>query len=259
MSDAIAREVVTASKAASVWRERFAAAWREIESQLVTVSDWLNPILVKETRQALKSWQFALTFVLLLVACWIITIGGIALIGPSVYYAAGGGDLLRAYYFVLALALFVVVPFAAFRSLAAEREDNTYDLLTITALRPRQIIGGKIGSAIVQMAVYFSAITPCLAFTYLLRGVDVPTIAMLLTYSFFASLALSMIGLLLATLTRHRYHQVILSVGFVALLLLVFYFSQLIAEEFIRTGYQLVGQREFWIANLGFASFFASL
>ena len=117
----------------------------------------------------------------------------------------------------------VVVPFAAFRSLAAEREDNTYDLLSITTLRPRQIISGKLGSAVVQMAVYFSAITPCLAFTYLLRGVDVPTIALILAYTFVASLALAMFGLLLATLTQQRYHQVILSVALVALLLWVYY------------------------------------
>ena len=103
----------------------------------------------------------------------------------------------------------VVVPLSAFRSLTAEREDNTYDLLSITALKPRQIISGKLGSSVTQMAVYFSAITPCLAFTYLLRGVDLPTIAVLLAYTFFWSLGLSMIGILLATLTPQRFVQVI--------------------------------------------------
>jgi hypothetical protein len=238
--------------------EKASVVWASVERRLVSASDWLNPILVKETRQALKSWQFALTFVLLLVACWIVTIGGVAMIGPSVYFAAGGSELLRAYYFILAFPLLVVVPFGAFRSLAAEREDNTYDLLSITALRPRQIIGGKLGSAIVQMAVYFSAITPCLAFTYLLRGVDVPTIALLLAYTFFASLALAMIGLLLATLTRQRYHQVILSVGLVALLLLIFTTSQDLAEELVRNGYIVIGQPEFWVLNLVCGSLYAT-
>jgi hypothetical protein len=246
------------AKISSNWRESTANLWRKIERGLMAASDWLNPILIKETRQALKSWQFALTFVLLLVACWIVTIGGVAMIGPSVYYAAGGGELLRAYYFILAFPLLVVVPFGAFRSLAAEREDNTYDLLSITTLRPRQIIGGKLGSAVVQMAVYFSAITPCLAFTYLLRGVDVPTIVLLLAYTFFASLALAMIGLLLATLTRQRYHQVILSVALVALLLLIFTSSQDIAEELVRNGYIVIGQGEFWLLNLVFGTMYAT-
>jgi len=234
-----------------------AAAWEVVERWLAAASDWLNPILVKETRQALRSWQFALVFVLLLVACWVVTIGGVALIGPSVYYAAGGGELLRAYYFILAFPLLVVVPFAAFRSLAAEREDNTYDLVSITALRPRQVISGKLGSAVVQMAVYLSAITPCLAFTYLLRGVDVPTIVLLLAYTFFASLALSMLGLLLATLSRQRHNQVVLSVVFVAVLLGTFYLSQLLAEDLVRIGFAQYaadgnGYYEFLVVQLTF-------
>ena len=231
MSDASITPVTRASRssatpsrlrqrnAATHLAARLAARWQRVEDRLARLSDWLNPILVKETRQALRSWQFTLTFILLLVACWVVTIGGVAVIGPSIYYAAGGGEMLRAYYLILALPLLVVVPFAAFRSLAAEREDNTYDLLSITTLRPRQIISGKLASAVVQMIVFFSAITPCLAFTYLLRGVDAPTIALLLAYTFFASFALSMLGLLLATLSRQRYGQLVLSVGFVALLL----------------------------------------
>jgi len=36
--------------------------------------------------------------------------------------------------------------------------------------RARQIISGKLGSAALQVLVYLSALAPCLAFTYLLRG-----------------------------------------------------------------------------------------
>ncbi len=183
---------------------------------LVYAGDWLNPILVKETRQALKSFQFTMTFVLVLIACWVVTIGVVAAIGPSIFYAAAGGTLLLWYYAILAFPLTVVVPYAAFRSLTAEREDNTYDLLSITTLKPRQIISGKLGSSIVQMAVYFSAITPCLAFTYLLRGVDLPTIAFWSDIHVLWSLGLSMVGILLATLSAQRFVQVFMSVGFVA-------------------------------------------
>jgi hypothetical protein len=251
-------ELASDPAAARTWSDWLAAGFEVFEERLFHLSDWFNPILVKETRQALRSWQFSLTFILLLVACWVVTIGGIALIGPSVYYAAGGGVLLRAYFFVLSLPLLVVVPFAAFRSLAAEREDNTYDLVSITALGPRQIISGKLASAVVQMIVYFSAITPCLAFTYLLRGVDVPTIAMLLVYTFFASLGLSMLGLLLATLSEQRYGQLIMSVAFIALLLLGFYFAQIIAWEMVDIGYSFLGDREFWIAHLFSGTFYAT-
>src|SRR3954468_11304758 len=237
-------------------RARATAAWQAIERFLILVGDLLNPILVKETRQALKSSQFTITFVLMLVACWIATIGVVAYVGPRIFYAAEGGSLLACYFVVLALPLIVVVPLAAFRSLTAEREDNTYDLLSITSLKPRQIISGKLGSSVAQMAVYFSAITPCLAFTYLLRGVDLPTIAVLLLYTFFWSLGLSMIGILLATLTAQRFLQVFILVVFVAALLLMFYLSIIMGYGAINLGRAAIFgvDSQFWIATAAMAT-----
>jgi hypothetical protein len=157
--------------------------------------------------------------------------------------------LLIWYFVILALPLAIVVPYSAFRSLAAEREDNTYDLLSITTLKPRQIISGKLGSAVAQMAIFFSAVTPCLAFTYLLRGVDLFTIAVLLVYSFFGSLGLSMVGLLLATLSRQRYSQIFISVVFVAALIGAFILALTLAIQVIVLGPAFLdgGHGEFWI------------
>ncbi len=238
---------------------RLGAAWQWSERFLVYAGDWLNPILVKETRQALKSFQFTITFVLLLIACWVVTMGGVAIIGPRIFYAAEGSTLLLWYYGILAFPLAVVVPYAAFRSLAAEREDNTYELLSITTLRPRQIISGKLGSSVVQMGVYFSAITPCLAFTYLLRGIDLPTIALLLAYLFFWSLGLSMVGILLATLTRRRFAHVFASVAFVGSLLWLFSAAILRTSlPMIQTSYLYLGWHEFWIRMVPISIFYVT-
>ena len=46
-------------------------------------SDWLNPILVKETRQALKSRQFVATFMLVLVSGWLISVFGVVVVGTG--------------------------------------------------------------------------------------------------------------------------------------------------------------------------------
>lgn len=245
-------------KESSPTRARLDALWQSIERFLIHTGDWLNPILVKETRQALKSSQFAITFVLVLVAGWIATIAVVSFIGPRIFYSADGGTLLFWYYLILSLPLMVVVPLSAFRSLTAEREDNTYELLSITTLKPRQIISGKLGSSIAQMAVYFSAITPCLAFTYLLRGVDLPTIAILLTFAFFWSLGLCMVGILLATLTEQRFAQVFILVAFVAALFLMFYLSGLLgyyASYLGRAAAWGVGN-EFWLAVALMATFY---
>jgi ABC-type transport system involved in cytochrome c biogenesis permease component len=186
--------------------------WQRVEAILEKISEYLNPILVKESRQALKSKQFLVTFVLLLIFGWGWSFLGIAWLTPGVYYAPGGPFMLAGYFWILAFPLVVIVPFSAFRSLASEREDGTYELLSITTLRPRQIVAGKLGSAVLQMLVYLSALSPCIAFTYLLRGVDIIVIVMTLVWLFLLSVLLSALGLLLATLTRARHWQVVLSV-----------------------------------------------
>ncbi len=145
-----------------------AKTFTAIDPWLEWLGDRLNPLLVKETRQAMKSRQFTLWFVLMLIASWLITIGGVAIIGPSISFVSAGGYLLLAYFFALAVPLVIVVPFTAYRSLASELEDNTRDLLEVSTLSPYQIINGKLGSAVVQMLVYLSVLAPCLAFTYLL-------------------------------------------------------------------------------------------
>ncbi|HAA70932.1 MAG TPA: hypothetical protein DCE55_17470 [Planctomycetaceae bacterium] len=177
--------------------------------------DWLNPILVKESRQALKSRQFLICFGLVLGFGWGWSLLGIAILSPGVHYIPGGAMMLSGYVTILAVPVLVIVPFTAFRSLASEVEDGTFELLSITALSARQIVTGKLGSAAIQLLIYFSALSPCVAFTYLLRGVDIVTITAVLVYGCLASLLAASIGLLCATLTRSRIWQGFLSIGLV--------------------------------------------
>jgi hypothetical protein len=231
--------------------------WLRIESLLDRVGDLLNPILVKEARQAMKSRQFVVTFSLLLIFGWLWTLIFIALTVPDVFFAPVGPAVLTGYYIVLSIPLLIVVPYASFRSLAAEREDGTYELLSITSLSARQIILGKLGSAILQMIVYYSALAPCIAFTYLLRGIDVLTIATFLTYTFLASLLLSIVGLMMATVTRARHWQVLLSVVFVmALLVFTFIWDFVIVAIIANRQTPPFDQADFWIANLCVLSFY---
>lgn len=193
-----------------------------LDGAMDSASDWLNPIVVKETRQALKSRQFTLWFLMLLVGCWFVTIGGIAILGPGVSYGAYGDDLFSAYYCVLLFPLIVVVPFSALRSVASEQDDNTRDLLTVSSLTPSQIVQGKLASSLVQVGVYFSALAPCLAFTYLLRGVDVPTIVGLLAQAVLISLGLSIFGIFLASAFRQRFANILISLVFIGVLFYAF-------------------------------------
>jgi hypothetical protein len=239
----------------SAWVHR----WLRLEAWLDRMGDRLNPILVKEARQAMKSRQFVVTFSLLLIFGWIYTVGFIAFSMPGLYYAPLGSAMLVGYYLILTIPLLIVVPYAAFRSLASEREDGTFELLSITALSARQIVTGKLASAVLQMLVYYSALAPCIAFTYLLRGIDIVTIGLFLAYTFLASLGLSVFGLMLATVTRSRHWQVVLSVVYVmALLGFAVIWDSAILSVLADGGAMPYDEPEFWIINLMIFSFYFS-
>jgi hypothetical protein len=226
--------------------------WHAVDGALQRVGDRLNPILVKETRQALKSRQFTITFGLLLICGWVWSILGVAISGSEIWYGAPGADMFYGYYVILAFPLLVIVPFGAFRSLAGEQEDRTYELMSITALSPRQIIRGKLGSAVLQMLIYLSAITPCLAFTYMLRGIDFPTILFFVFYTVLASLGLAVVGLLAGTVTSEKHWQVVLSVFLIAGLLGTFLGSLVLVEEMLSGLRGAFTDAEFWQGNAAF-------
>jgi ABC-type transport system involved in multi-copper enzyme maturation permease subunit len=258
--EAATAATVELTKPASERRDAWADGWLKIETLLDRVGDRLNPILVKEARQAMKSRQFVVTFSLLLIFGWLWTVLFIAFGVPAIFYAPVGPGVLTGYYVVLSIPLLIVVPYAAFRSLAAEREDGTYELLSITSLTARQIVLGKLGSAILQMMVYYSALAPCIAFTYLMRGIDVVTIALFLAYTFLASLLLSIFGLMMATVTRSRHWQVLLSVVFVmALLVAGFFWDMGVLTIIVNANSLPYDNAEFWIVNLCVLSFYVPL
>ncbi|MEX0718907.1 MAG: hypothetical protein WD066_20100 [Planctomycetaceae bacterium] len=172
---------------------------------LIRTPDWFdragdraNAILVKETRQALKSRQFLLAFLLQLAGAWLVSLFAMLQHAETLDYAPAGRDFFTGFYFVLLAAVFVMVPFNAFRSLLAEREQNTYDVLAITVVTPGQIVRGKLLSAVVQMFLYYSAITPFIAFASLLNGFDLAEATFLLVASVFISIGCTMAAIFLA-------------------------------------------------------------
>lgn len=199
--------------------------------------DWLNPILVKEARQALKSRQFLVTFSLLLLTAWGWTAAAIMMMMPRIYYVPSGQTLLMGYYVVLAVPMLLVVPLAAHRSLAVEIDDGTLDLLSVTNLSPLQIITGKLASAALQMMLYFVALVPCVAFCYVLRGVDLLTIAMLLGMTLVVATLLTVVGLFLAALPKGRSGQLGMLIAMLVIVVIAEFSFGSMAMELISEGF----------------------
>ncbi|MFO1065838.1 MAG: hypothetical protein U0892_18400 [Pirellulales bacterium] len=196
---------------------------RDWEKWWVAGGELMNPILVKEVRQSLKSRQFEISFGLTLLACIGWTFLFVFTRVPMIYYVPSGAQLLAGYLMILAVPLFVVIPFTAFRSLASEIEENTYELLSISALSAKQIIQGKMATSVLQIILYLSALTPCIMLTYLMRGVALQTLLLLVGMSAAVSVLLVSGGLLVGAVGRTKVGQGGLSVLWLICLVIVFF------------------------------------
>lgn len=217
-----------------------ANAWLE------EMSDRLNPILVKETRQALKSRQFIVTFLLMLIAAWLISVFGTLAAGDSLEFGSAGRGLFTSYFVVLALAIFVVVPYSAYRGLLNERDQTTLELLNITSLSPRQLIWGKLWSAMAQVFIFYSAIAPFIAFTSMLQGFDVALVAFALGISILLTLCLTMFTLMLAAIPQNKHLQGLMTGAvFLGLLFVISMIFSAVPVMLMET--MPVDEAEFWV------------
>jgi hypothetical protein len=186
-----------------------------------SLADRLNPILVKEVRQALRGRYFKVMF-------WL-TLGVATIVGLMVV-AAGAAEEnteeLGQMFFVtmfacMSAAVHAFTPFWAYLSTSAEWDENTHDLLVLSNLRPLQIVLGKLLSALTQALLYYSTFGPFLVFAYLLNGVDPLSIGVLLVCSLAACVGLSLVGIALASLARLKAARGILMAVFGAALVMV--------------------------------------
>lgn len=220
-----------------------------VDRWLTRASERLNPILIKEARQSLKSRQFVMTFGLLLLAVWGWTALSVTMLQTQGLGSRATHGVFAGYFIVLEVPLLVIVPFSAFRSLASEREDGTFELVSITTLGARQIVMGKLASSLLQVMVYFSVIAPCIAFTYMLRGIDLPTIFITLAYTLLFSIGLVSVGLLFASSVRSIHWQILASVLMLGVLALAaFLWPSFVFQELLDRGLRY-DARDFWWVN----------
>ncbi len=220
-----------------------------IDEKLLAWSDWFNPIVIKETRQAFKSRQFIATFSLTLIAVLFWTVAAIILTVPGIYYLPGGPTLMTGYLFILMVPVCLVVPVTAFRSMSSELEDGTHDILSLCTLTSRQVVVGKLMVALLQTLIYCSAIVPCIAMTYLLRGIGLGTLSFIIIGTIGWSILFSALAILFATVGRTRDTQVLMTLLLFTIVVPTSFFWISIVMAIIYQNAP-VDRYEFWMATL---------
>ena len=168
------------------------------------LSDLLNPLILKEMRQALRSKHF-LIWVLLLTAYG----AGAALIFARMKAEDPNSRTLGigAFTACFAMLLFIacgLVPLNAFFGFAQEIKDRSLELVGITRLSPFAIMRGKILSPLIQTGIVISVLLPFFTFAYLLGGIDIVSILVLLAAAAMESTWLTVYALFLAAVAPNN-------------------------------------------------------
>lgn len=233
------------------WKSHF-VNWREWE---------LNPIVIKELRQAVRSWTVTGMLLLFLSVLFITSLG--FLVSRSFEVNENlqlGGSMFSVFVIILAGASGLFIPIYVGIRVAAERQENNPDLLYVSTLSPFRIVLGKFLCGAYIALLFFSACMPFMAFTNLLRGVDLPTVFFILGFLFLVVCAANMVAIFLACLPVSRAFK------FLFLIYILFQsfavISSLIGTSFfiMRSGVGvMMSSGNFWIAILTWVSIGAAL
>jgi hypothetical protein len=176
------------------------------------IDDRLNPVLVKEVRQALRGKQFRWAFLFTVIVSLIAAVSIVLANSGGAEWSPIGPPFFQGIFVFLSIAVVGFVPMSTFTAMGAEWEENTYDLLILSHMRPRHIVFGKLLGAGAQALLYFSVFTPYIVFTFLLGGVDLKIVMISLPMLAVISLALSAFAAALSSLTDKRMARVALMV-----------------------------------------------
>lgn len=143
------------------------------------LSDALNPILVREVQQAIKGRVFPLTILIALAISVVIA----SVVASDEVSSYSGRRAFDAGFATLAPLLLFVVPMQAYNSMRTELKGGIVEQLLMSRLSPGRVLFGKLQAAMVQFLLYVSILSPLLATSYLLRGVDLLTIVVSLLFA----------------------------------------------------------------------------
>ena len=222
------------------------------------VDNRLNPIVVKELRQAVQS-KFVTVMILLLLVGQVTIIGLWMLFDEHIATRiTAGREMFMVLLGMLVAVSSLLVPLYTGVRFAFERSDTNMALLYGTTISPWAIIRGKFFCAAVVAAIIYGACMPFIVLTYLLRGVDVPTILLALTVGYMVLLAVTALTIFLASPRLALGWRIVL--GLVAAGSIVVSVGTVIgiSSSPLRGMGMMMGSWKFWAGFMTFAAIWAA-
>ena len=182
-----------------------AAIWEKLSTAL---DDSLNPVAVKELRQAARG-QFLLGILLLFLVIQLAIVGfPLAGLEHETNFHLGRSIFQTLFGFLLGTCMMVIPGYTGYR-MSQERTDKDMDLLFVTTLTPNSIILGKfLGSMAVAILIY-STVLPFMTLTYFLRGIDLPSIFLFFFMGLMGTALAIQIALLGACIPIHNQARIL--------------------------------------------------
>ena len=215
------------------------------------ISDALNPIVVKEVRQAVRG-KFLIVVLMLFLVVQLVTMGMFLASKSTALSFNAGRTIFSVLLAILSATCLLFVPAYTGIRLAIERSDANVDLMFITTLRPRSIIWGKFLAALILTVLLYSACMPFMTFTYLLRGIDLPSIFILLVFNFIIIAAGTQCAIFIGCIPTNWVFKTILGVLWLAAVVGIFLGTTALSFLMVDSGIgsQLNSWR-FWRGALG--------
>lgn len=153
-------------------------------TELTDFPNRFSPMLVKELRQGLRTNLFTTSFILLQGFMVFTVFIGAASTGSA---SAASGF----FWTFLLVTLLIAMPIRGFNALAAEKQNNSLDLLQLTRLSAWRITFGKWAALMSQTTLLVISILPYLIMRYFFGGIDLVEEFLILFFTFFASALLT--------------------------------------------------------------------
>lgn len=217
------------------------------------VDDRLNPIVVKELRQAVQGrFVAAVLLLFLLVETATLTVFLLTADPQDVSWVTGQGRGQDVFGFILGFLFFVaivILPVYAAVRFFVEQASDSLSLVFVTTLPPRRVVAGKLVATQVLALLLFSACLPFVSFTYFLRGIDLPSILVAFGFGFVVVTAAVQGAILQACLPVGRFVKILLGLLALVGLFVVFTITITVGMELVTQGAgSRLGTRDFWVS-----------